>query len=434
MVCGVIWICLEIAFWYVIEFVVVPRLQRLSKPSPVSADPIKFFVKILDAIDSLKGYSIQEYIEGFFHRSKLEDIYVENFRSFLAWAMFGKFREDLDEQDLFFLEKLEKELHRRYKVLQTLKPGYNPKIKHTSFTLEEIPHVHRPLLVYVAAGVTEMIFNAVFLRLKGFQRMGVRGLNYWYKQGPANDTSPPLLILHGISPGWSFYGMLVHYLSENRTVLLIDFDSIKIKSMHFHMPPIEEFTGNVKLVLKRHHIAKVSVVGHSFGSITAAWILTHHPEIVCHLCLIDPVSLLLSLPDVAYSFLYKAPTTWTEYLIHYAASREITISHMLYRHFCWHKNTLWLENIPTDIGVVVGMGSGDEIANMVVIEEYVNRCNIWRKTLKSTTSSFVAEISTVMWEGFSHGQVLLSPTPLKELNSIIKLSEKLNVKKLSSKD
>ena len=92
------------------------------------------------------------------------------------------------------------------------------------------------------------------------------------------------------------------------------------------------------------------------------------------------ISLLLALPDVAYSFLYRTPNKITEYIIYFSASREITISTCnntnnyytsfyyyyyhyyyyliiigLYRNFWWYNNILWLEDIPSHIGVIVGV-------------------------------------------------------------------------------
>lgn len=58
-------------------------------------------------------------------------------------------------------------------------------------------------------------------------------------------------------------------------------------------------------VLEKHKLIRVSLVGHSFGSITAGWFVKRYPSAVSHLTLIDPVSLLLALPDVAHKFLYR---------------------------------------------------------------------------------------------------------------------------------
>merc|ERR1712146_327900 len=100
-----------------------------------------------------------------------------------------------------------------------------------------------------------------------------------------------------------------------------------VNSLVFNMPSREEYSNVVKAVLDKHNISHVSVVGHSFGSITAAWFIKCYPDRVSHLTLLDPVSLLLSLPDVAYNFLYRKPKTMVEWYIYLGASQEITVSY-----------------------------------------------------------------------------------------------------------
>jgi pimeloyl-ACP methyl ester carboxylesterase len=114
-----------------------------------------------------------------------------------------------------------------------------------------------------------------------------------------------MLFMHGITPGWAMYMHFVEALAGNRTVILIDLDAIKLESLTFRMPIPNSFCVDVMDILHRHQIAKVSVVGHSFGSITSGWLVNRYPSVVSHLTLVDPVSLLLALPDVAFKFLYR---------------------------------------------------------------------------------------------------------------------------------
>jgi hypothetical protein len=50
---------------------------------------------------------------------------------------------------------------------------------------------------------------------------------------------------------------------------------------------------------------------------------------VAQLILLDPVCVLLALPDVAYNFLYRRPRTLMETILYYGGSTEITIHHTL---------------------------------------------------------------------------------------------------------
>lgn len=422
-----VWLLLEALFWLMIECWVGPRLQKIQNPYVIEGCPMVYFRRILDTIDSLGDYyPIQKYIEGFCNQAKLQDIYLDNLRAFLTWAMFGKHIPNLNDRENQYIKDLMKELHRRYEVVREMRPGFNPQVNHCSFTLEPVPYIHRPLLFYILAGFNEFVWNSLILRTSGYCSMELNSVGYWIKYGPQDCPQPPLLFFHGISPGWSLYLLLIKLLGEERTVILVDFDPIKIKSMNFFSPSVENYTEGVRQILKRHSIRKVSVIGHSFGSITSGWFVRRYPELVCHITFIDPVSLLLQFPEVAFSFLYRQPSTLIEWVIYLAAAREITISYALRRNFCWHKNTLYLEDIPKSIGVVIGLAGNDEITCPSTIAQYAKLCNEKRH---QSHGDDVSEITCKLWPGYSHGQILLSWNAVKEFKRIINASEKLHVKK-----
>jgi hypothetical protein len=122
-----------------------------------------------------------------------------------------------------------------------------------------------------------------------------------------------------------------------------------------------------------------AILGCLLYYIGLGWLVLNYPEIFHHLTLVDPVSLLLGLPEVAYHFLYRPPADFIQNLIMYGASREITISHMLHRHFWWHRNICYLEDIPSHIGVVVAVSSHDPILNPATVHKYSLLCNELRK-------------------------------------------------------
>ena len=428
LVIGAVWLVLEFLFFVIIEIFLLPQLQKLNDPIPIEPDPYGYIFRILNIVDELDNYGFEVYICGFFNGAKLEDIYHRNIASFLAWAAFGKHLHDLLDSEDKVINRLMDEILARHPRIRELNSGFNPNVSHCAFTLEPIPYIHRPLLIYVLNGLNEAFFNFFFLRMTGFQRLRLEGVSYWMKQ--TKSDKPPMVFFHGISPGWSFYSNIVKLLGRDRTLILIDLDAIKIKSMVFHMPTPEQFVEKTMKILKRHRIEKVSIVGHSFGTICAGWMVTKHPEIVSHLTLIDPVSLLLCFPEVAFAFLYRKPKSIVEWVIYYFASREITIAHALRRHFCWHKNNLFLEDVPHHIGVLVALGTSDEITNAPVVHEYVKLCTQKRNADRSGKASSVisfkgrlASITTSLWSGYSHGQILLSWNKQKELAKVLSMNE-----------
>jgi pimeloyl-ACP methyl ester carboxylesterase len=304
------------------------------------------------------------------------------------------------------------------------RPGNNPDVKHICMTWEDVHYIHRPLLLYVSNGIVGIIVTTFCFRLRGYQYFEFQGLRYWYHAGSSASSSSmdPLIFLHGITPGWLAYASLIFKLSVNRPTFLIEIDAIKIKSMNFSMPSPEKFGRIVRQILHRHQYQKASVVGHSFGSITAGWIVRYYPEIVSHITLIDPVSLLLSLPDVAYSFLYRCPNTMVEWIIYLGASTEVTVSYALRRNFYWYRSLLWLEEIPSHIGIVVGVAECDEITHPKAVIEYVKNFKNKRDELATLTHG---PISIIEWKSFSHGQILLDSACQSQLVDVIRSHEKL---------
>jgi hypothetical protein len=61
--------------------------------------------------------------------------------------------------------------------------------------------------------------------------------------------------------------------------------------------------------------------------------------------MIDPIPILLHLPDVAFNFLYRQPSTANEWQLWYFASRDADVARVLGRHFFWQECVLWKEDI-----------------------------------------------------------------------------------------
>lgn len=179
------------------------------------------------------------------------------------------------------------------------------------------------------------------------------------------------------------------------------------------MPSPDSYCEIVKRVFDRHNVKKVNLIGHSFGTITTGWFVKRHPSYVSHITLIDPVSLLLSQPEVAYNFLYRKPSTLIEWAIHLGASMEITIANSLRRNFWWYQNELWLEDVDLSIGIHVSLAGGDEVCNSNAVQEYVEICQKERRLLRekylndTISNQEVADITICCRDGQSHAQVLM---------------------------
>jgi pimeloyl-ACP methyl ester carboxylesterase len=466
-----IWFALEIGFLTVMQFFVLPRLQKLTKPQVYHGDAVQHMKRILNLVDTIQCINFETYISGFFRGAKWEDVHRDNFRSFLAWAMFGKHLVDLTQQDFADVAEVIEYAASMHPSMLKLKPGYNHNVKHCAMTLEPIEMIHRPLFLYVLFSLKDFFTNVFILRACGFQFLEMGNTSYWYRHhgGEVSEGNEPLLVLHGVSTGWGFYLDLATSLGKNRSVVMIDLHGVKIMSLNFTMPTPQQYCDDVTRILNRHNIDKVSMIGHSYGSITACWMVNNAADRISHITLIDPVSMLLSFPEVAINFLYREPNSVMEWLIHLVAAREVTISHTLRRSFWWYNNNLWLEDVPAHIGVVVGLATGDEIINFTAVKEYVQMCRTKRIAMRennetamvssgsaslrartsrqalATASSFtsldrmgqaaeaaamamekkdVAMIEYVVWDGFSHGQILMASPEQTHLVATVRSNEK----------
>jgi pimeloyl-ACP methyl ester carboxylesterase len=472
-----LWAFGEALFAFFMYFVVAPKLHELRPLPTENFEPIQLMEKVLHAVDILDSYSIENMLRGYFLDASISQIRIGNLASFVAWAIFQSTDSNLSEEDRGKLEEMVTMLV-EYCQKQGLEfeAGYNPTLRHVSMTIEPVNFIHRPLLLYAIRSIVYNVLEFWAVSVLGFVCHSHAGLRYWHrprkgcdendtnagesptrskkKKAKKEDEEPhripgsqtPLVFFHGICSGWLSYCAVIRALLANgeREMILVELDAIRINTLCFDMPSVREFSDAVKAILGRHSIKQVSLVGHSFGSITAAWFVKSYPACVQHLTLLDPVSILLSLPDVAYNFLYRAPSTLSEKIIYYMASREVTVAHMLHRHFWWHQNILWLEDLPARIGVVVGLAEKDEVTNPMAQLEYVAKMRETRERMQQQQSlkedisanslnctgevdpaDHIGSIEAVFFPGFAHGSALRNDAMLSKLLAAIRRSEGL---------
>jgi len=410
----------EVIFWIAIK-ILAKTFEAPKQPADYGTCPIRLVRRILNNIEKMDKYEIKHFIEKWFlNKTPLKEICIENYRSFFAWVMYANFYDKLNPAQAANVDISLNELFSKLKI----KPqgGFNPTCAHVNMTIGNFSYTHRPLLVYILHGVKN-IFQDMSLRALGFQQRRLGSVNYWYRpasEASGYETLTCNVYFHGITTGWGGYVELIRQTSDffkkNRTIFLFDMECIKIHSLHFKMPSAEYYSIAVKKVLDRHNIDQVNVFGHSFGTITSGWFIKNFPEYVSHVTLIDPVSLCLAHPETAFNFLYREPSTLIEWCIYLVASQEITIAYTLRRNFWWYKNILWLEDIPSSIGVHVSLAGNDEVACAHTVQNYATVCNAQRQANASEGDN-VKPIEHSFREGQSHAQILICTQSISELTS-----------------
>ena len=155
-----------------------------------------------------------------------------------------------------------------------------------------------------------------------------------------------VLFFHGIGIGVTAYLPLIWGLLKLRqATCVVEVPNISSRLVN-QITTSAQVVGAVGTMLHTHGHDKVTLVGHSFGSIHAAWVIKAMPDAVLGTVLLDPVCLLLAEPDVCYNFMYRVPSSFSELSTFVMASTELTISHSIGRHFWWHQNILWFEQFP----------------------------------------------------------------------------------------
>eukprot|EP00605_Chrysophyceae_sp_TOSAG23-4_P003009 GSChrysophyteH1.ASY1.ANO1.3314.1 assembled CDS len=456
----------EFLFYLYVRGILMPRVcQLLQGKEPRVADPHQQMEKIiasLKIISSKKVYSVDQFLMGWALGSKsLSDIKDGNILSFLAWAFFSVTFEEGSKN-----QKISKSLNKLYEQLEVafpeqfaqIQPGLNPELKHARMCLDEsVPVLHRPLLFYALLYLLKMVTSFVQLRCCGFQRHSISSaemdVTYWVRKTTSDSESEksPYVFFHGISHGWWSYAAVIKALASNRTIVLMNMDNISIGSLSFDCLSPKAYANSVRAILRKHGIRnKVTVFGHSFGSITAGWFLKYFPECVEHAILVDPVSVLLGLPNVAMNFLYRTPSTLMEWVIYIFASTEITIAHTLYRHFTWHHNIVWLDELSEEISVTVLACGADDILSGPAVHCYAghhaeagsqasNRgksyvesipeadgCEIVSNTRKVTTVNGIARYTrhaSIYFPDYRHGEANSKRQAVAELAACVRQTE-----------
>jgi hypothetical protein len=304
-----------------------------------------------------------------------------NMDAFLSWAFFGTSRSALSSDASRALDGLYDALRERAGL--TFGPGTNPNYVPRTFTLDAVNSLYRPMCAYAAVGLMRR-GGCLLLRSLGFREyVCIRGLGYWHRPPDVDDDDVddddanggrPFLFFHGIAPGGHapylpmiFLGLLrgPRLSYRRRHVFLFENDPISYAVSSDALSE-EDTVHGVLEAMGRHlgdrdasnaatdRTRDLDVCGHSFGSCQLTWMIkcARIGDRIGSLLLLDPVSILLSDPDVVTNFLYEGrrdpsgecsgwTTRWMLRSFHrvkirLAVSSEIFIESYLRRNFAWY--------------------------------------------------------------------------------------------------
>lgn len=114
--------------------------------------------------------------------------------------------------------------------------------------------------------------------------------------------------------------------------------AIEIMPVAFRItgPALEkgEMCNEILQILRQHAWDKFVLCSHSYGSVISTHLMRNPDtsKMVGPILLIDPVSILLHLPDVAYNFTCRRPHRANEQQLWYFASMDQGVAHTLCRY------------------------------------------------------------------------------------------------------
>jgi hypothetical protein len=329
------WSIIEIIFYLFVRYIIVPKLQPLTEPQPYYfKDPKVIIREMYQNFLNIKSCTFGNFLMGYHLYKESEDkIYSKNFESFLAWCLYRCKINELNENQLNEVNLLSEEAFNHFNIPDK---GFNAKIEHCQTGCTPFNYIHRPLILYCLINFIEIISNEFILKANNFNRYKINNtITYWYFKH-STSNKPPIAIFHGISSGWVSYRMIIKTLCKDRSILLIDYNCIKLNSMSFHVPGPLEMKKHFEDILLKHNIDKVSILAHSFGSFLAGWVVKLCSKNISHLTLVDPSSLFICYPETNYEMCHKESKTFQDYLLNYFVRNDLTISYTVDRHFAWY--------------------------------------------------------------------------------------------------
>jgi pimeloyl-ACP methyl ester carboxylesterase len=336
---------------------------------------------------------LAEYLRWWFLGSDLRDIHRDNLREFLLWAFFDTELEqnnpEIVNQDVWD-EINEYVVWIEERLGHPLPEGRGPA-KSLRLTFDQISTTYRCLLWYMVVFLVDQVTHYVLV-WHGFRyyarpshvawrtfpprpqelfaqyRSPAPDLSYWFRPH-TSERKRPVLFWHGIGIGlWTYVSFILQIASDESGIIVPEVLPISFR-LTDALPPKDELLNSIMIILD-HHLGweRFKLVSHSYGSVPTTHMLAS-PLLrnrIESLVLIDPVTILLHLPDVAYNFTRRRPKRANEWQLWYFACTDLGVAHCLGRHFFWRENILWKEDLLLGSREQVRQGMGQDTWTVAV--------------------------------------------------------------------
>ncbi|KAF8351387.1 hypothetical protein F5887DRAFT_1194857 [Amanita rubescens] len=359
--------------------------------------------------DDPRAIDFRNSLRTWFHKATWSSIRVREVQKWIFWSIYNADMPPFEQLPISQQTAINEGLEQfKMRTGSDFPKGSNPQYTPMCLTVDPVKIRWRPLFFYILVAIVNRYLKAWFMDKYNIKHGSHEGLEYLIRIPKNwNDASGPrpVLFIHGLGLGLFQYNIFLRNLLDaltGRPVLVLLQPQISQDLFHpqFLKPMnrrqtidrlaslltelgwvCQEFDGAVdsKKALKCHFLSApktggITVMSHSNGSYTHAWLLKDCPKIVSRSCFVDPVTFCSWEGDVCYNFLYRPPTTGTELLMQYFVSTELGVANLLQRHFDWSSNSLWFEEIPNardPAKAIFMLGGKDAIVNSERVIKYL---------------------------------------------------------------
>ncbi|CAE8605831.1 unnamed protein product [Polarella glacialis] len=337
------------------------------------------------------GYPTEQWLSGWFLGADVVQIRRGNLAELIAFLLYSKNPATLDGPTLRRIDIMVEEACARLGF--SLASGYEPEVRCMRFLHDPVLIVHRSLAQYLVACMLPRLVTWVLFRLVfGLRRAECTetGLYYWWRAPPINvgaDVPRDLLFFHGLCGFIGYVPLLSMLLFQNtRGAALIEDESVSM-CLNFERQPTRATvvrTAVIAMARIRQERARSSrgwdasrdrgcvLLGHSLGTCAMQWILEEAPSMCGAAVFIDPIVLLLEMPNTTYGFLYRAPRTVFQWFCYLWCTGEPGIAFYFRRRFWWYNNRLTAESV-TDLPTLFCLSEHDDLSAVPTIHAYIKR-------------------------------------------------------------
>lgn len=382
-------LAVELGFYAWLLMVTVPSLEKrgLEEEVPVSGvrqawTDAMASVKAADAV----GYPFLKFLSGWFLGADPLQIRRDNLVEWVSCMAFARELRSVSTSQQQEAQAMAEEVCTTFGLNPA--DGYNSNIRFQFFFKEPLFFLHRSCLQYVLTSMLPRLAVAcVFRMFFGLRRECCKstGIHYWWRASSCStgNHQSDLLFFHGLCGFTGYIPLLAGLLlRSSRGAILVEAEDVS-QCLNFErkasragiVEAVKEGMLKLKLARGGQSQGRCMVLGHSLGSCAVAWVLDElrGTQLITAAVLIDPVSILLPLPNVAFGFLYQVPRSAFDWLCFLWCSTEPGIAFYFRRRFFWYNNMLkpeHLEGVPT----LLCISADDKLVPSETVRAYAAKC------------------------------------------------------------